>query len=86
MKTSQTIYLTSTSKTIILKIENDKAALAETLYMCVCFSQRGLERKLQTEFFCSFAPLISVILNFYMDERKKIHINMNRRIIDDVRF
>lgn len=55
------------------------------MYVCVCLESRRDGEEI--EFFCSsFALLASVVLNLYRDKRKKLHINMSGRIIDDVRF
>ena len=73
METSQTIYLPSTSKTIMARIENDNGNKKTTLAECMCasvWSRGGMERKI--EFFCSSCALLaSVVLNLYMDKRKK---------------
>jgi len=58
-------------------IENDendkKKATLANICMCVSvWSQGGMERKLHIELFCCALHSASVILNLYMDKRKKI--------------
>lgn len=71
MEASQTIYLTSSSKTIIPKIENDKKKkkLAD-ICECLFGVKEGWRENYKLSSFVLLCSSASVVLNLYTDKRK----------------
>lgn len=70
METSQTIYLTSTSKTIIPQIENDKKTTLAEICLCLFGVKEGRRENYKLISFVLLCSSASVVLNLYMDKRK----------------